>query len=272
MRALALMPVLWAVAWLIVDGAGAWLDATAAFSSPSRCAICSGSASASTARPIRRSSPTSARPPARPLLRDPLPVLGARRHGRAGSRRLPPRGRAVRRSGRSRPASASSPRPARSRSSASSRCAAPAADPGRRAGGRGVRRRRPGRGVAGGDAVEWRTCWWRRVEDPLSPDAEPARAMPSRPRIRRSRGRDLARSRTPAQPAELSAAGLTWIHLDAPPLEAAAGARGALRVAPARRRGRPLEAASGRRSTTTPTRATSSPSSTSRPTTRRSSG
>jgi MFS family permease len=31
MRALALMPLLWAVAWLMVDGAGAWLDATAAF-------------------------------------------------------------------------------------------------------------------------------------------------------------------------------------------------------------------------------------------------
>jgi MFS family permease len=31
MRALALMPALWAVAWLLVDGTGAWLDATAAF-------------------------------------------------------------------------------------------------------------------------------------------------------------------------------------------------------------------------------------------------
>jgi len=31
MRALAVMPVLWAIAWLIVDGAGAWLEATAAF-------------------------------------------------------------------------------------------------------------------------------------------------------------------------------------------------------------------------------------------------
>ena len=31
MRALAIMPVLWAIAWLIVDGAGAWLHATAAF-------------------------------------------------------------------------------------------------------------------------------------------------------------------------------------------------------------------------------------------------
>ena len=31
MRALALMPLLWAAAWLLVDGTGAWLDATAAF-------------------------------------------------------------------------------------------------------------------------------------------------------------------------------------------------------------------------------------------------
>ena len=31
MRALTLMPLLWAVAWLVVDGAGAWLEATAAF-------------------------------------------------------------------------------------------------------------------------------------------------------------------------------------------------------------------------------------------------
>ncbi len=45
--------------------------------------------------------------------------------------------------------------------------------------------------------------------------------MPSLPRIRRSRGRDLAAVVTrPRKPAELSAAGLTWIHLDAPTLEA----------------------------------------------------
>lgn len=31
MRALALMPALWAVAWLLVDGTGAWLEATPAF-------------------------------------------------------------------------------------------------------------------------------------------------------------------------------------------------------------------------------------------------
>jgi magnesium transporter len=48
--------------------------------------------------------------------------------------------------------------------------------------------------------------------------------MPSLPRIRRTRARDiaLAAPAPPAVPAELSAAGLTWIHLDMPtPLHAA---------------------------------------------------
>jgi len=42
--------------------------------------------------------------------------------------------------------------------------------------------------------------------------------MPSLPRIRRTRARDtvVAPSATPPPPAELTAAGLTWIHLDAP--------------------------------------------------------
>jgi len=42
--------------------------------------------------------------------------------------------------------------------------------------------------------------------------------MPSLPRIRRTRARDtvVAVSAPPSPPAELSAAGLTWIHLDAP--------------------------------------------------------
>jgi magnesium transporter len=42
--------------------------------------------------------------------------------------------------------------------------------------------------------------------------------MPSLPRIRRARGREtvVAVTAPPAAPAELSAAGLTWIHLDAP--------------------------------------------------------
>ncbi|MFZ1880197.1 MAG: magnesium transporter CorA family protein [Gaiellaceae bacterium] len=44
--------------------------------------------------------------------------------------------------------------------------------------------------------------------------------MPSLPRIRRTRARDLvvAPSAPQSPPAELSAAGLTWIHLDAPSL------------------------------------------------------
>jgi magnesium transporter len=46
--------------------------------------------------------------------------------------------------------------------------------------------------------------------------------MPSLARIRRSRNRDLAVvDARPREPAELSAAGLIWIHLDAPSLEAA---------------------------------------------------
>ena len=103
------------------------------------------------------------------------------------------------------------------------------------------------------------------------PVPRPAR-MPSLPRIRRTRSRDLAVvDARPREPAELSAAGLTWIHLDAPTLEAAqaspsasAGIRSTSRTS--------SRSASGRRSTTTPRRATSSPSCTSRPTTRRSSG
>jgi magnesium transporter len=45
--------------------------------------------------------------------------------------------------------------------------------------------------------------------------------MPSLPRIRRTRTRDtaVAVAAPPARPAELSAAGLTWIHLDGPSLE-----------------------------------------------------
>src|SRR5271154_4015614 len=45
--------------------------------------------------------------------------------------------------------------------------------------------------------------------------------MPSLPRIRRARSRDHAVDATPPRrPAELSAAGLTWIHLDDPNLGA----------------------------------------------------
>ena len=47
--------------------------------------------------------------------------------------------------------------------------------------------------------------------------------MPSLPRIRRTRVRDTAAAVAvpPAAPAELAAAGLTWIHLDSPSLERA---------------------------------------------------
>ena len=46
--------------------------------------------------------------------------------------------------------------------------------------------------------------------------------MPSLPRIRRTRSRELAVADIrPPEPAELGAAGLTWIHLDSPTLEAA---------------------------------------------------
>src|SRR4051812_33894892 len=46
--------------------------------------------------------------------------------------------------------------------------------------------------------------------------------MPSLPRIRRTRSRELTVADVrPRQPAELSAAGLTWIHLDAPTLDVA---------------------------------------------------
>src|SRR5579871_1605992 len=46
--------------------------------------------------------------------------------------------------------------------------------------------------------------------------------MPSLPRIRRARSRDLAIVEArPVTPAELTASGLTWIHLDAPDVDAA---------------------------------------------------
>jgi magnesium transporter len=47
--------------------------------------------------------------------------------------------------------------------------------------------------------------------------------MPSLPRIRRTRARDIATAVAPRrEPAELNAAGLTWIHLDAPDEQSAA--------------------------------------------------
>jgi len=48
--------------------------------------------------------------------------------------------------------------------------------------------------------------------------------VPSLPRIRRTRSRELTVADVrPREPAELTASGLTWIHLDAPSLEAAQG-------------------------------------------------
>src|SRR5579884_3503999 len=48
--------------------------------------------------------------------------------------------------------------------------------------------------------------------------------MPSLPRIRRTRSRELAVADVrPREPAELTASGLTWIHLESPGLEVAEG-------------------------------------------------
>ena len=61
MRALALAPLLWMVAWLVVEAGGAWFEgAAAALSSPAP-RPSTGSASASTGRTTARSSPTSPR-------------------------------------------------------------------------------------------------------------------------------------------------------------------------------------------------------------------
>ena len=55
------------------------------------------------------------------------------------------------------------------------------------------------------------------LEDPLSTDAEPA----SHPAHAHPRHGDCRAAAVSARPAELSAAGLTWIHLDSPSLERA---------------------------------------------------
>ena len=83
------------------------------------------------------------------------------------------------------------------------------------------------------------------IDDPLSTDAEPA----PHPADAAGSGAD-GRSRTPAPLVhELTASGLTWVNVVAPDVETATRARGALRLASARRRGRRLEApaAEGRR-------------------------
>jgi hypothetical protein len=96
LRALALMPALWAVAWLLVDGAGAWTRATEAF-------VLFGVAAGILGRrrvPARPGAPGARREhrpcrAARPVLRRPLRLLGTRRNPRAGRRRLHSRRRAV---------------------------------------------------------------------------------------------------------------------------------------------------------------------------------
>ena len=69
--------------------------------------------------------------------------------------------------------------------------------------------------------------------------------MPSLPRIRRTRPRggvDVARALSRAS-TKSAARGLTWVHLETTDADVVAGARRALRLARARPRGRPLEAA-----------------------------
>src|SRR5439155_19804908 len=88
---------LWAVAWLLVDGTGAWLDADTCVRGlrrrgrdPRRRRVLPRTR-ASSAR--RRHRPAA---PARPLLRSPLALVGARRDRRSRGRRLRPGGSAVR--------------------------------------------------------------------------------------------------------------------------------------------------------------------------------
>ena len=74
--------------------------------------------------------------------------------------------------------------------------------------------------------------------------------MPSLPRIRRSRARGGLPAIAPAPVVhELTASGLTWVNVVSPGRRDGAGARSALRLASARRRGHRLEApaAEGRR-------------------------
>jgi MFS family permease len=92
MRALAVMPVLWAFAWMLVDGTGAWLDATAAFAA---FAVAAGLLGAGECfhGPAHQALVADIAPP---LFRGPLALVGARRHGGAGGRRLRARVGAVR--------------------------------------------------------------------------------------------------------------------------------------------------------------------------------
>ena len=93
MRALALMPLLWAAAWLMVDATGAWLTATAAF-----VVLRVRASDLRDRRVLPRPGTSGARrrhragAPSRPLLRGPLALVGARRNGRPRARRLHPGG------------------------------------------------------------------------------------------------------------------------------------------------------------------------------------
>ena len=83
------------------------------------------------------------------------------------------------------------------------------------------------------------------TDEPLSTDAQPAPHQADAARAPAPRSSRRAEPRL----AELSADGLTWVHLDAPDAVEAERARRALRLASARPRGRPLQApaAEGRR-------------------------
>ena len=155
MRALALMPALWIVAWLMLD-AGALLARRdrGVRRDHGRARRSSGSASASTGRRTRRSSPRS-----RPThLRGRYFAVHSLSWGLAGTVGPAVGGfilaRRRSRSGRSRPRSASSPRSARSRSSGACR----SASAGSRATSRAARARLAYRPVERETALECRIC------------------------------------------------------------------------------------------------------------------
>ena len=214
--------------------------------------------------PARRRPPAARRRPRAAGARRPLhgasqPVVAGRLDHRAGRRRLHAPARAAR-------ALADRGR-ASNLVAAGWALAARAAAP---AGASGARRRRgppsPTPGVRLPAAAGY-TCGRSRCSD-RRPAQYRCRACPaSSGRARATADAASRRPRPKPRFAELSAHGLTWIHLDAPTADEAEALARALRLAPARRRGRPLEApaAEGRRLRR---RATSSSSSTSRSTTR----
>ena len=97
MRALALMPALWAVAWLLVDAGGYWFTAGTAFVVIAFAAIMLGVGECFHGPAHQALVSDIGSPHLRgPLLRGAQPLVGARRVRRAGARRLHPRRRAVR--------------------------------------------------------------------------------------------------------------------------------------------------------------------------------